>query len=56
MYTLSHAFDVRLPVFVFDIGAQAERIASYPLGFPIPLHLIDRPLQILSLIREKFSI
>jgi GT2 family glycosyltransferase/glycosyltransferase involved in cell wall biosynthesis len=52
MYTLSHAFESRLPVFVFNLGAQGERVVSYPFGHRMPLKWIDKPKRILTFIRN----
>jgi hypothetical protein len=55
MYTLSSAIESRLPVFVFNLGAQAERAKSYSLGFRIPLAFAQQPKRILGFIRQRLS-
>ena len=40
-FTLSLAFDMRVPPVVFDIGAQADRVARAGFGFVLPYRLID---------------
>jgi GT2 family glycosyltransferase len=53
MYTLSHAVRTGLPVFVFNLGAQAERIISYPLGYRIPLGIAHKPRNLLRFILRR---
>ena len=55
MYTLSHAVASRLPVFVFNLGAQGERIRAYPLGYAMPLSMARDPRKILQFITDRVS-
>ncbi|MDZ5459075.1 FkbM family methyltransferase [Azohydromonas lata] len=57
-YTLSIAMHTDLPIAVFDIGAQAERLEDYSGALRLPLSLIDTPEHIndklMALARAKY--
>ena len=51
-YTLTRALQSGRPVVVFDIGAMARRVRGLPHVLVLPLHLQDKPEELLAAIQE----
>lgn len=45
-YTLSIALAADIPICVFDLGAQAQRLRGHPRSLLLPIGLIDDPVQL----------
>ena len=54
-YTLTIAMNTGLPVAVFDLGAQAERIENYPKKIILDKALINQPEDILDELSKTIS-